>query len=237
MSASERADAASMIAFARACDDIAAESSKTAKVERLAAYFRSLAGEELRAAARFLSGNPLAASDDRKLAIGVRTLLGAARNVWGTSDDALSAAYRETGDLGDALAAVAREPVDLGLFSETLSAAGFAAMLDEIASASGKAAGRRREGVCERAFRACREPREVAYVVKVLTGELRIGLREGLVLEGIARAFDREPPTVRRAAMAAGDIGEVAVAAGAGTLEAISIRYGAPIGFMLATPV
>jgi DNA ligase-1 len=236
-SASERAAETSMIAFARACDDIAAEPAKTAKVERLARYFRSLAGEELRAAARFVSGNPLAAHDARKLAIGGRTLLAAARNVWGTPDDVLALAYRETGDLGNALARVAREPVDLGLFSETLSTAGFARMLDELASASGKAAGRRREGLCERVFRACREPREIAYVVKVLTGDLRIGLREGLVLEAIARAFGRQPATVRRAAMAAGDVGEVALAARDDALDTIAIRYGAPIGFMLATPV
>jgi DNA ligase-1 len=237
VSASERAEGASMIAFARACDDIASVAAKTAKIERLAAYFRSLAGAELRAAARFVSGRPLALHDDRKLAVGGRTLLAAARRVWDPSDVALAQAYRETGDLGDALALVARSPVDLGLFAETLSVAGFAELLDDLASAAGPSAGRRREGFCERVLRACREPREVAYVVKILTGDLRIGLREGLVLEAIARAFEREPATVRRAAMAAGDPGEVALAARADALASIAIRYGAPIGFMLATPV
>ncbi|MBD5635934.1 MAG: hypothetical protein IAI49_15815, partial [Candidatus Eremiobacteraeota bacterium] len=37
--------------------------------------------------------------------------------------------------------------------------------------------------------------------------------------------------------MAAGDVGAVALAAQAGELETIAIRYGAPIGFMLATPM
>jgi len=226
-----------VIAFARACDDIAAVAAKTAKVERLATYFRSLEGEELRAAARFASGAPLAARDDRKLAIGGRTLLAAARNVWAPSDEELAAAYRATGDLGDALASIAREPARAQLFAETLTPASFARMLDELASAAGKAAGRRREAVCERAFRACAGPREVAYVVKILTGDLRIGLREGLVLEAIALAFERDVATVRRAAMAAGDVGDVALAARDGTLGDIAIRYGAPIGFMLAAPV
>ena len=93
-----------MIAFARACDDIAACAAKLAKIERLARYFRSLDERDLRAAARFVSGNPLAAHDGRKLAIGGRTLLAAARAVWLTDDAALAAAYRETGDLGDARA-------------------------------------------------------------------------------------------------------------------------------------
>ena len=226
-----------MIAFARACDEIASNSAKSAKVERLAAYLSSLDGENLRAAVRFVSGNPLAASDDRKLAIGGRTLLAAARNVWHPSDEDLGVAFRETGDLGEALARIVREPRNPGFFSETLTPAGFALLLDDLASASGKAAGRRREGVCERAFRACTDPREVAYVAKILLGELRIGLREGLVLDAIARAFAREPAVVRRAAMAAGDVGSVAVAARDGVLDDIAVRYGAPIGFMLATPI
>ncbi len=130
-----------------------------------------------------------------------------------------------------------REPDDLPLFAETLTPATFAEMLDELASAGGKSAGKRREAVCERAFRACSTHREIAYVAKILTGDLRIGLREGLVLDAIALAFGRDPGRVRRAAMAAGDIGAVAVAARADELDAIEIRYGAPIGFMLATPI
>jgi DNA ligase-1 len=226
-----------MIAFASACDDVAAVSARTAKIERLARYLRALEGDDLRAAARFLTGNPLAAHDERKLAIGGRTLVAAAERTWGVDGALISIAYRETGDLGEALARVAREPATLTLFADDLSPATFARMLDELASASGKSAGKRREGVCERAFRACREPREVAYVAKILTGDLRIGLREGLVLDAIASAFEREPAVVRRAAMAAGDVGAVALAARAGTLDDIAIRYGAPIGFMLATPM
>lgn len=226
-----------MIAFARACDEIASNPAKSAKVERLAAYLSSLDGENLRAAVRFVSGNPLAAHDERKLAIGGRTLLAAARNVWHPTSDELAEAFRRTGDLGEALARIVREPRDLGLFAETLTPAAFAALLEDLAAASGKAAGRRREGVCERAFRACTDRREVAYVAKILLGELRIGLREGLVLDAIARAFGRESSVVRRAAMAAGDVGEVALGARDGTLDDIAIRYGAPIGFMLATPI
>ncbi|GAC1490559.1 MAG: hypothetical protein NVS1B2_00610 [Vulcanimicrobiaceae bacterium] len=226
-----------MIAFAAICDEIATVASKSVKIERLAAYFRSLSDDDLTAATRFLSGNPLPAHDDRKLAIGGRTLLAAARDLWNPTDEELAAAYRETGDLGEALARVAREPTDLGLFAETLSPASFALVLDELASAEGKALGKRRTAVARRALRAARTPREVAYVTKILTGELRIGLREGLVLDAIATAYAAEPARVRRAAMAAGDVGAVAVAARAGTLDAIEIRYGAPIGFMLATPV
>jgi DNA ligase-1 len=223
--------------FARICDEIAATPAKSTKIERLAEYFRSLEGPELCAVARFFTGNPLAAADERKLAIGGRTIVSAAHRVWDFDESALSLAYRATGDLGEALARLVHPPRDTAFFAETLTPRAFAAMLDELAATSGKSAGRRREGTCERIFRACTEPREVAYVVKILTGDLRIGLREGLVLDAVAKAFDCDPNSVRRAAMAAGDVGAVAEAARSGGLDAIAVRYGAPIGFMLASPI
>jgi DNA ligase-1 len=226
-----------MIAFARACDDIASTPAKLVKIERLATYFRTLDAADLRAAARFVTGNPLAAHDDRRLAVGYRTILAAARKLWAFDEAALSEGYRAAGDLGEAIASIFGAAAAPQLFSETLAPATFAAMLDELASAEGKSAGRRREGVCERAFRACTTAREAAYVAKILTGELRIGLREGLVLDAIAAAFERDAAIVRRAAMAAGDVGEVALAARADTLDGIAIRYFAPIAAMLATPV
>jgi DNA ligase-1 len=226
-----------MIEFARACDAIAATAAKSAKIERLASYFHALDEADLRAAARFLSGDPLAAHDDRKIAIGGRTILAAARRTWDIDGRALPAAYRQTGDLGEALGRLFREPRDVPLFSETLSPAILAGLLDEVASVSGPSSGRLRERICERALRACREPREAVYVVKVLTGELRIGLREGLLVEALAYAFECDVQAVRRAAMAAGDVGEVALAARAGELDRIAVRYGTPIGFMLASPV
>jgi DNA ligase-1 len=226
-----------MIAFAATCDAVAATAAKLEKVERLANYFRTLADDDLRAAARFLTGNPLAAHDDRKLAIGGRTIVAAAKAVYGFDDLVLGLAYRETGDLGEAIARVFGAPAAPSLFSETLTPARFGAMLDELANAGGKAAGKRREATTERALRACTTPREAAYVVKIIVGDIRIGLREGLVLDAIAEAFARDGVAVRRAAMAASDAGAVAVAARADTLADLAVRYNAPIGFMLASPV
>ena len=51
------------------------------------------------------------------------------------------------------------------------------------------------------------DAREGQYVVKILTGDLRIGLREGLVEEAIAAAFDAPLDDVKEANMLLGDIG------------------------------
>ena len=226
-----------MIAFAAACDAVAATAAKLEKVDRLAAYFRTLSDDDLRSAARFLTGNPLAAHDDRKLAIGGRTIVAAAKTVFGFDDLVLGIAYRDTGDLGEAIARTFDAHATPSLFSETLTPSSFGNMLDELADAGGKSAGKRREVTTERALRACTTAREAAYVVKILVGDIRIGLREGLVLDAIALAFAHDSADVRRAAMAASDAGAVAVAARAGTLHELAVRYNAPIGFMLASPM
>jgi DNA ligase-1 len=226
-----------MIAFARTCDAIVAVPSKLAKIGLVAEYLRPLSDADLAPATRFFTGDPFAQRDPRSLALGGRTLVAAATAAWGIPRDALRAAYAESGDTGTALGKFVRAPADLGLFRETLTPASFMALLDEIADAHGKNAQRRRQYVCERILGACTDPREATYVIKIITGELRIGLREGLIVDGVAAAFARDATVVRRAASAAGDIGAVALAAKHDTLDALGIAYHAPIGFMLATPI
>ncbi len=226
-----------MIAFARTCAAVAATSGKLEKVATLAAYLRELDDANLAAAARFFTGNPFAAREQKQLSIGGRTIVEAAAHVWGVTDAQLRAGYREHGDLGDALGPHVRESADLGLFREPLTPASLAAIFDEIASASGKSAGKRRLHLCERILGACTDPLEATYVIKIMTGDLRIGLREGLVHDAISAAFDATLARIQRAVMIAGDIGEVAVAAKHGTLDALHIRFGSPVGFMLATPI
>jgi len=78
---------------------------------------------------------------------------------------------------------------------------------------------------------------EVRYLIKVMSGEPRIGLREGLLEDAIARAFGRDREAVGRAHMLGGDIGVTAVRAKNGTLDDARFVHFAPIGMMLATPV
>jgi DNA ligase-1 len=65
---------------------------------------------------------------------------------------------------------------------------------------------------------------------------LRIGLREGLVEDAIARAFKQPLAEVSLANMLRGDIGEAAVRARAGALRDVEMRLFHPLKFMLATP-
>ena len=226
-----------MIRFGQTCAAIAAKAGKLEKIAILAAYLRELSDGDLPAAARFFTGNPFPARDERSLGIGWRTIVAAAREAWGVGEGQLAGAYREHGDLGAALGPFVRPPMHLALFEETLTPAMLYERFEEIASASGKAAGKKREAICRRILSACTDAVEATYVIKIMTGDLRIGLREGLVIDAIASAFESTHHDVRRATMAAGNIGAVAVAARCGRLAEIRVAYGSPIGFMLATPL
>jgi DNA ligase-1 len=223
--------------FAATAERIASHPAKLEKIALLAEYLATLDDADLTAAGRFFSGTAFAARDRRTLSIGGRTIVAVAHRVWGFSEAQLGRAYRETGDLGAALGPLMRAPRDATLFHDRLTPSTLDGFFGEIAAASGKRASRRREAVLERILRACDDPLTATYVVKIITSDLRVGLREGLVLDAIARAFDADPAVVRRGVMAAGDVGEVALAAKHGTLADLRVNYGTPIGFMLATPI
>ena len=69
-----------------------------------------------------------------------------------------------------------------------------------------------------------------------MTGDLRIGLKESLVEEAIAKAFGGTLGEVQRANMLLGDIGETLKLAVANKLGDAKMRLFHPLGFMLASP-
>lgn len=78
---------------------------------------------------------------------------------------------------------------------------------------------------------------EQDWLVGLLTGELRQGAGDGVLLPAIARAADVPEPLVRRAVMLAGFPGPVARAAltgGAAALEEVRLEVGRPLRPMLA---
>ncbi len=80
-------------------------------------------------------------------------------------------------------------------------------------------------------------PEEARFVARIASREMRIGLREGLLEEAIAAAFERPIADVRRALMLVGEPGEAAALARDDALGSAALHLGRPIRFMLATPV
>src|SRR5213593_2662754 len=118
----------------------------------------------------------------------------------------------------------------------SLTLAEVAAAFAAVAGASGAGSRRIREGrLAELAARATEAERAVLW--RVITGEMRTGVSDGLVLEAIGIAAGAEPAAVRRAALFLGDLSGVAALAradGADALAAATPRLFVPLLPMLA---
>lgn len=207
---------------------ISQTSSKLKKVALLADYFRGLPDEDLRAAAVFFTGRPFPLADARTLNVGWAALLRSVQEISGASDELVHNTYLETGDLGEAAGRMLSRVEHV-----QWSPAQVRTILDELASTQGAAA---KQAVVTGLLRKL-TPLEAQFLIKIVTGDLRIGLKESTVEEGVAKAFDQPPALVRRANMSLGDIGETAVLARHGRLSEASIQLFRPIKFMLATPI
>jgi DNA ligase-1 len=223
MSASPFAD------FARVAGEVAATTSKLRKRDALAAYLRVLGPDELAAAATFFAGRPLPGAADR-LGLGWVQQSQALAAASGADGAALNAAYLRHSDFGDAAADLlagrrgTRPPLTL------LDVAGAFRRMSEAPSAEA------RVEVMAQLFARASE-KEARFIGRVASREPRIGLREGLLEEAIATAFEATLEDVRRAHMLVGEPGEAAVLAREGRLAEAALHLGRPIRFMLATPV
>ena len=211
---------------------VASTTRTSEKTGLLAEYLRSLDQDELPIAVVFLTGRPFPEADQRATGIGWATIANAVGQVSGTDRSDLAAAYDRFSDIsaavGDVLANAGHAPDPAGSPSLVEVATTFAA----IGSASGPA----RKADLLATLLARSDPRTARGIVRILSGELRIGLREGLVEAALAKAFDRPLDAVKRAGMLTGDIGATAALAREGRLEGAELALFHPLKFMLASP-
>lgn len=111
------------------------------------------------------------------------------------------------------------------------------AALTRLAGTEGEGSVSARRGELE-ALAAAATADEWAFLRRVILGELRTGALEGVVTDAVARASERPPAAVRRAAMLSGDLGEAATIALTGTpadLDAVGLVVGRGVLPMLAS--
>ena len=211
---------------------VAATTRTSEKTALLAEYLRTLDDESLPIAVTFLIGRPFPESDQRATGIGWATIATAVAAISGTDRDALGAAYDRHSDLaasvGDVLAEVGHAP-DPEVAPSLQDVAGTFAAIE-------KASGPVRKAAYLATLLGRADPKTARGIVRVLSGELRIGLREGLVEAALAQAFDRPLDAVKRAGMLTGDIGRTAMLARTGELDGASLAMFHPLKFMLASP-
>jgi DNA ligase-1 len=212
--------------LAEACERIAGTTKKLEKIAIVADYLKARTPEEAAVSAVFLSGRAFPLWEETTLQVGGALLWRTVAGVSGKSEAELTAAYRRHGDLGAVTGDV------LPPAGRSLNVLEVQERFRQIAVARGPAA----KGVMVRELLSLSEPLEAKYIVKIMTGDLRIGLKESLVEEAIAKAYGATLAEVQRGNMLLGDIGETLKFALAGKLGEAKMRLFHPLGFMLASP-
>jgi DNA ligase 1 len=214
--------------LATACEAIAGTTKKLLKTGIVAEYLNSRTTDEAAISAVFLSGRAFPAWEETTLQVGGRALWRIVAELAGKDESELTESYRRHGDLGAVAGEVLpeRPGEGLGVLEVELT-------FRQIAEARGPAA----KAAIVRALIARATLLEAKYIVKIMTGDLRIGLKESLVEDAIARAYGTTLTEVQRANMLLGDIGETVRLASEGRLSQAQMRLFHPLGFMLASPI
>ncbi len=217
--------------FSDVCRLVGETSSRLAKIDFLANYLKALESDrDLRLAAGWLTGEALPKSGGRRaIHVGSAALRRALISIPGAREER----YRELSLSQNDSARTARLFLqELTIKPERLDLEGLAGFFEELADSSGSLD--RIERLANRLKSL--HPTESETLVKLLTGDLRIGLKEGLVEDAITAVFKADPAAVRHAHMLTGDIGETAVFARYKTLDEAELRPFVPIKCMLASP-
>ena len=222
------ATSSEFLQFANVGERIGATAAKLEKVRLLAEYLRTLSPEQLPIVTTYLTGRAFSQSDPRTLQVGwavIYRALVAATKISETEFHRVAASH---GDLGK----TAFEVLGSRTRPEAFSISDSLALFERLQSVRGPLA---KTELLQKGFSSL-SAREGEYVVKISTGDLRIGLREGLVEEAISRAFDVPLTQVKEANMLLGDIGATATLASHKELDRAELSIFRPIKCMLATP-
>lgn len=187
--------------------ELGATTSRKKKIQALSSFLKELDQKEISPAVLLMSGSVFPPGDTRVLEIKGRTL------------------HR-----------VLTSTRQMTLEEPTLTITGLYDQLQRVASISGKGSRSRREAILSALLSHANET-EREYIVRIVMGELRIGLAEGLLLEAISKAANVDQELVKRTYTLIGDLGEtarIALTEHKEGLERIGVRLFEPIKPMLA---
>ncbi len=195
------------LALARLCRELEATTKRNQKIAMIAEFLKRVRPEEVGDTALFLSGKVFPESDPRVLEVSYATISEAGRNT------------------GQAQLTVG--PLTIRDVRETL---------EKIAEAGGPSSRMRKLGLLQ-ALLTRGSPVEAEFLTRMMLGEMRIGVVEGVLLDSIASASGLPRELVRRASMLHGNLGDVAkraIVEGQAGLESIVLKLFMPVKPMLA---
>jgi len=221
------------------CEKVRQNASKNAKVAAIAEYLLQLGHEDddnntsLAAAVLFMSGAIFPKGSGLVLNVGFNTIMRSLSEIGHLEPEEIQKIYLKHGDMVALAEYIVSKRQQSPLVAQQLLLPDLHDQLRKIADAAGSGAAGAKRKVLTGLLINC-SPLEAKYLIKIVTGELRVGVVEGLVELAIAKAFGRDVHAVRQAMLLSGDIAQVALLAKKNALSTAIMKPLTPLSFMLA---
>ncbi len=222
--------------FAEFCSVIEKISSTLELSSRISSFIKNLDDNDLYNVILFIMGKIYPPWDDREIGVGIGLLYEALKQATGISKREIEDLIREKADMGLAAEMIIAKKKQTTLFQEELTIAKVREIFDEMAKLSGEGSQKRKVMLLTDIFISS-TPIEARYITRLILGEMRLGVGEGIIRDAIAKAWNLDANLVERAYMISNDYGKVAVVAknqGKKGLKSMKITLHSPVKMMLA---
>ncbi len=217
-------------------EDLGATTKRLEKTAILAEFFKIVKVEDLPKITLMILGTVFPSWSEEEQGIGDKLVMKAVADAVGVSVNDVEDAVRDEGDIGAASEKLYRKKSQMTFFSQALTVDFVFNQLRKLATISGnRSTSKKISNILELLSSATGV--ESKYICRTITEELRIGVGEGIIRDGISQAFGIDKAVAERAHMLTNDVGLVAKVAaleGEAGLKRLSLTPGKPVKPMLA---
>ena len=220
--------------FVEVCENIRSTTSKNLKVSILSEYLSRLDNDSLPIAILFLSGRIFPRGSRQNINVGFSIIMQSLSEIAMLDASEIQQIYLTHGDMGALSEYAVSKKHMFSLFrQQQLTLCFVYSQLKKIADTVGSGAGKNKTKILT-GLLIDMLPLEAKYLIKIINGEMRIGLVEGLIEIAIAKAFNQNIKVIREAMLVTGDIAQVSILAKRNSLDKAIIKPLTPLSFMLA---
>ena len=222
--------------FTQVCKILEDKSGRIEMTDIIAGFLSPIPEETVPVVCSFLRGEVFPIWTGVELGIAGKLMIKSLSTVSGIKDEDIENLIKETGDAGIVAEQILVKKAQTTLFQESLTIERVYDNLVKAAALEGKGAQDKKISYVNELLSNA-TPAESRYLVRLILGELRLGVGDGILRDAIAKAYGVDAALVERAYNLRSDLGEVALAAKTGgnlKLGAISLTTMRPIKVMLA---
>ncbi|MCW7074804.1 MAG: ATP-dependent DNA ligase [Candidatus Methanospirare jalkutatii] len=221
------------------CEEIEATTKRLEMTDLLVKLFKKTPAELIDKVIYLIQGKIYPNFVGIKLGIAEKLAIKAISQAYGVDKNEVLRDFKRLGDLGTVAKELAAKRTQAVLASAPLTVERVHETLDEIAKASGARSQEAKIGLLA-GLLSDANPKEAKFIVRTVTGKMRLGIADMTILDALAIAYTGEKENrkhIERAYNTSSDLGDVAKTLATSGLEGIKnykIRVGRPIRMMLA---